>query len=124
MDIEHIEKNGQVFAQIPLEQLEALLANHEMLQNLVDYNKAVEEAEEFLSADFTFALHQAYHAGQSVIPLWRNYRGMTQNELAHKANIPQSYLSAIETGQKPGSIQAIKKIATALNVTIDDLILE
>jgi transcriptional regulator with XRE-family HTH domain len=36
--------------------------------------------------------------------------------------VPQSYISEIETGKKPGSIDAWRRLAAALDVTIDDLL--
>ena len=45
-----------------------------------------------------------------------------KHELAAAANIAASYLSDIEHGKKPGSIKATKRIATTLNLTVDDLI--
>ena len=47
---------------------------------------------------------------------------MRAGELATAAGIANSYLSDIENGKKPGSINAMKRIAIALDVTIDDLI--
>jgi len=37
------------------------------------------------------------------------------------AGIPSSYLSAIERAVKPGSVKALKSLATALDVPLDDL---
>ncbi len=122
MDVERIEKNGKIFAQIPIEDFEALLEDRDMLEDIAAYDQAVKNAGEFLPAEFTYELSEAYQAGKSLIPLWREYRSMIQSELAERAGIPQSYLSAIESGKKPGSVPAIKAIALALNVTTDDLI--
>jgi transcriptional regulator with XRE-family HTH domain len=35
-----------------------------------------------------------------------------------------SYLSEIETGKKAGSIAVLKRLAAALGVTVDDVIVE
>jgi transcriptional regulator with XRE-family HTH domain len=43
-------------------------------------------------------------------------------DLAAKSGVVQSYLSEIETGKKPGSLAAMKAVAEALGVTIDDLV--
>jgi DNA-binding Xre family transcriptional regulator len=61
-------------------------------------------------------------AGESPIRVWREHRGLTARDLAGKAAISAAYLSELETGKKDGSVSAIKKIADALGVTIDDLI--
>lgn len=54
--------------------------------------------------------------------VWRTHRGMTARSLAVAAGIPSSYLSAIERGVKPGSVKALKSLATALDVPLDDLV--
>ena len=61
-------------------------------------------------------------AGENAVRVWREYRGMKAGELAAAAGIVGSYLSAIENGKKPGSIKALKAIAGALDVTIEDLV--
>ena len=87
------------------------------------YNSLTKEKEEFIPLEMTLALQKAFQEDKSVISIWREYRDMTQVELAKKSNIPQSYLSDIETGKKPGSKKAIVSIAKALEISIDDLIL-
>ena len=47
---------------------------------------------------------------------------MKAGELATAAGIAKSYLSSIETEKKPGSVSAMRRIAIALDVTIDDLV--
>ncbi|RDJ21796.1 XRE family transcriptional regulator [Bosea caraganae] len=61
-------------------------------------------------------------AGENVVRVWREHRGLTASALAEKAGIAQSYLSQIETGKREGTLQTMKKIADALKVTVDDLI--
>ena len=60
--------------------------------------------------------------GESPISAYRNYRGMTQQELAAAAGINAVYLSQIETGKRAGSAKTLASLARALNVTMDDLI--
>ena len=47
---------------------------------------------------------------------------MTARSLAVAAGIPNSYLSATERRVKPGSLKALKSLATALDVPLDDLV--
>ena len=56
------------------------------------------------------------------IKVIRKYRELTQQELAAKAKVSRPFLTEIETGKKNGSIQALKQIADALEVSIDVLI--
>jgi len=53
----------------------------------------------------------------------RNKQGLTQDELARKADLPYTTLTKIETNviTKP-SIQTVIKIAKGLGITIDDLV--
>jgi hypothetical protein len=60
--------------------------------------------------------------GEHPIRIWREFRGFTATTLANKAGIPQSYLSAIESRKKPGSIDAYARLSAALGVPVDDLI--
>ncbi|MXY24049.1 MAG: helix-turn-helix transcriptional regulator [Acidobacteria bacterium] len=60
--------------------------------------------------------------GEHPVRAWRTHRSMTARALAAKAGIPSSYLSAIERGAKPGSVKALKSLATALGVSLDDLV--
>ena len=69
-----------------------------------------------------FELVERIADGDHPVRVWRNYRGMKAGELATIANVAASYLSDIENGKKPGSVKAMKRIADALNVTVDDLI--
>ena len=50
------------------------------------------------------------------------WNSLTARALAGAAGIPSSYLSAIERGVKPGSVKALKSLATALDVPLDDLV--
>jgi len=53
----------------------------------------------------------------------RNKQGLTQDELARKADLPYTTLTKIETNviTKP-TIQTVIKIANGLGISIDDLI--
>lgn len=62
--------------------------------------------------------------GENSIAVFRKYRGLTVSDLAASAGISQPYLSEIEGGKKTGSVAVLKRIATALNVDLDDLVME
>ena len=61
-------------------------------------------------------------AGESPVRVWREHRGLTMAALAERAGIARPYLSQIETGKRDGTAQTMKKLALALDVTVDDLI--
>ena len=57
------------------------------------------------------------------IKQFRNKQGLTQDELARKADLPYTTLTKIETNviTKP-SIQTVMKIAKGLGIGVDELI--
>lgn len=60
--------------------------------------------------------------GEHPVRLWREQRGLTLSDLATRASVAVSYLSEIESGRKPGSIRAFRKLAQALDLSVDDLV--
>ena len=61
-------------------------------------------------------------AGESLVRLWREHRGLTAAQLADAADISAGYLSELETGKKTGSLETLRRIAAVLKLDIDDLI--
>lgn len=68
------------------------------------------------------ALVRRIVGGENPVRVWREHRGVKGTELASAAGIAQSYLSQIEGGKRGGSIGALRAIAAALDVTIDDIV--
>ena len=63
-------------------------------------------------------------AGEHPVRIWREHRGLSQEQLAGNAHIARSYLAEIEGRKKPGSLDAYRKLANALGLTVDDLMPE
>ena len=74
--------------------------------------------EEMVPADVVNALLD----GGNPIRVWREHRGLSAKDLAKKAELAPAYLSQIESGKGEGTIATLRSIATALDVTVDDLI--
>lgn len=53
----------------------------------------------------------------------RKAKKLTQYRLAELADVTYSYISFIETGRKKPSLESLVKIATALEVTLDRILL-
>ena len=60
--------------------------------------------------------------GENKVRVWRAYRGMSARDLAAATELSAPYISEIESGKKDGSVSAMKKIAEALKVDLDDLV--
>ena len=48
----------------------------------------------------------------------RREKDLSQEELAHRASIHQTYLSGVETGKRNPSVGVLERVAKALNVDI------
>ena len=48
----------------------------------------------------------------------RKEKDLSQEELAHRADIHQTYLSGVERGRRNPSVGVLERIANALNVDI------
>lgn len=68
------------------------------------------------------AYAERMRAGEHPIRVWRDVRGIGLNQLAKRAKVARGYISEIENGKKPGSIAALKRIADALKIGLDDTV--
>jgi ribosome-binding protein aMBF1 (putative translation factor) len=59
---------------------------------------------------------------ESPVKVWREKRGLSQRELAEKAEVSASYLAEIETGKKPGSADALRKLSRVLAIGMEYLV--
>jgi ribosome-binding protein aMBF1 (putative translation factor) len=60
-------------------------------------------------------------AGEHPVRVWRVHRGLTRETLATAAQVAPSYVTEIETRKKPGSFDALAKLAAALKISLDDI---
>jgi len=107
---------------IPLDEYEALKLAAVDLEDLRTYDRAMAAIdhgeEELVPGDVVARML----AGERPLRVWREYRGMTQAALAEASSVNRVQISNIEAGEKSGSIDTLKKLADALDITIDDLI--
>lgn len=52
----------------------------------------------------------------------RNRRGLSQDELAVKANTSRKHISLVETGNRGPSVDLLVDLANALEVSVDDIL--
>ncbi len=120
--VQLILKEGQPeYAVVPYEMYTQLVDDAEMLEDIRDFDEAmkrIEEGEELVPMELVVAIFEGGHP----IKVWREYREMTQPELAKKAGISAAYLSQIESGKRTGSTDVLKAIAEALNLMLDDIV--
>lgn len=123
MNIQIIERDGQPeWAVIPYDLYLRLAEDAEMLQDIRDYDalKALVERgeEELIPSEVVYAILE----GENPIKVWREYRKLTQQQLAEAAGISTPYLSQIETSKRTGTTEVLTAIAKILQVSLDEIV--
>jgi DNA-binding XRE family transcriptional regulator len=122
MKVQVIERDGHPeWAVIRYEDYLALLEKAELMEDIVAFDSAmaaVESGEETIPLKVVDSLL----AGESPIRVWREYRNLTQAQLAEQAGVKQSYIAMLEAGERQGTVDVLVKIARVLKVDVDDLL--
>ena len=122
-EIQIIERDGKPeWAVLPYGKYLQLLDQSELLEDIHDFdaiNAAIDRhEEELIPAEVVYAILD----GENPIKVWREYRELTQQQLADTAGISKPYLSQIETGKRTGTTEILSAIAKALDVSLDEVI--
>jgi len=123
MSVQIIERDGKPeWAVIPYELYLQLAEELEMLQDIGDYDavrmKIERGEEELIPSDVVYAIMD----GENPIKVWREYRRLTQQQLAQAAGISTPYLSQLETGKRTGATEVLTAIAKVLKVSLDEIV--
>ncbi|MGJ3231234.1 MAG: helix-turn-helix domain-containing protein [Oceanicaulis sp.] len=59
---------------------------------------------------------------ESKVRVWREHRGVSAAALARTTGLSAAYISQIEGGKREPGIDALKRLAAALKLDIDDLV--
>ena len=103
-----------------------VLLSEEDYEDLVDGSHAEAILARIEAGEETWPMEvvAARAKGENSVSVFRKYRGLSVTELAQAAGISQPYLSEIEKGRKTGSVDVLKRLATALRVDLDDLVMD
>jgi len=118
MSIQTIVENGQTFVKMPL-------AEYEALEEALDIRMADAIMERVRNGESELWPGEVVNrlvAGENPVRVVREWRGLTQKELALGAGVTQGFLSGLEAGEKEPRIVTLKAIAQTLGVAIDDLL--
>jgi DNA-binding XRE family transcriptional regulator len=108
---------------------DSLLEAHDQMMRIAEYSqnlyeyvltkaKLVSGDEELIPSEIVYAILD----GGNPIKVWREFRHLTQTQLAEMAGMSTPYLSQIETGKRTGTAEVLNSIAQALRVTLDEII--
>lgn len=121
MTVQQIEIAGQKMVLLTKAQFDRLA---EAAENYADICAAVaakertDAGEEYVPAEVVNRIVD----GESALKVWRDHRGLTQEELASKVGKKGSWLGKMEKGKLKGDVQIWRKLAAALNVELDDIL--
>lgn len=117
--VQVIARDGKPeYAVLPYKEYKRLATLAEEADDIRAFDEAVASDEELLPAEMVGRLV----AGENPLLVWREYRGLTQAQLAAQAGAGQSYIAMIEGGERQGSVTKLRALARALNVNVDDLL--
>ena len=121
-EIQIIERDGKPeWAILPYEDYLHLIEQAEHLEDIKDFDSisaAMERGdEELIPAEVVNAILD----GQNPIKIWREYRGLTQQQVADAIQISKPYLSQIETGKRTGTTNVLSAIAEVLNISLEQI---
>ncbi len=114
-----------------------IAGQHMVLLTKAEYERMADAAESYADICAAVAARERADAGEEYVPgalvdriidgepalkVWREYRGLTQEELAAKVGKQGSWLAKIERGKLKGDVQIWRKLAVALNVELVDIL--
>ena len=104
-----ITQNGKpAFAVVPWDEYQRLLRNQ------VD----ADDSDIWFPNDVV----KANIRGDTLVKAWREYFGLTQEELADRAGIKQPSLARLERGDSTPRKSTLKKLADAMDISVEQLI--
>ena len=124
MTTQIIKKDGKPeYAVVPIDKYHALLQVAEELDELVAFDSAVREMEAGYDELVPHKIAKRLVSGvERPLKIWREYRGLTQVDLATRAGISQAQIAQMEGGKREGKVSVLRKLADALKVDMDDLV--
>ena len=119
MKAQLLKKDGKPeFAVLPIAEYRRLLQRLEELEEIKDFRDYKRSpAESFPAAVVNRLLDR-----EIPVKVWREYRGLTQGQLAERTGVTVAHISQIESGKRECSVKLLKALAAALDVDVEMLL--
>lgn len=118
MNVQFIEKEGhREWAVLPYTTYQHLLDAYEMLRDIQAFDQAIAREEEMIPVQWIDRLLN----GESPVQVWREYRQMTQDELAQLCGVTREVIKAVEMKTRQPDPQLCANLARCLRVEADEL---
>lgn len=121
MNTEILTIKGEKFAVLPFNLYEKLMEKLEDLQDIADCKEIKAQIARGEMELFPANVVNAIINGENKIKVYREYRGLTQAELATQANLSLAMIKKLESSETSGSIKSLKTIAKVLCLDLDDI---
>lgn len=121
MTAQIIEIAGQKMAILPVADYERLVELAEDQADIAAAERAEQrrkEGEEYIP----FELVNAIINGGNTLKIWREYRGMSQRQLAETVKCRPATISELENDKAQGKPKTWRALASALDVELDDIV--
>jgi DNA-binding XRE family transcriptional regulator len=122
--VQIIERDGQPeYAVVPIETYRRLLALAEDMEDIRAYDRAMAEIDRGEDEVLPAEVAERLLSGEThPLRIWREYRGLTQQQLAQAVGVGKSYISQIEAGKKQAAVGVLQALSRTLAVDMEDLV--
>lgn len=93
----------------------------EMLADVRAYDAAKARLEDGEDELIPLEITERRLRGEPPLRIWREYRQLTQEQLAKKSKVSRPLIAAIETHRKTGSVSTWKELGSTLDVSWEQL---
>ena len=119
--VQVIEKDGKpAFYVVPADLWERMREAAENAEDIADLERFDREDD---GVRYPAAVAYAMADGATALRAWREHKGMTLQALADAAGVSKPYVSQIEGGKRRGLGATLKKLARALDLPVEALML-
>lgn len=118
MSVQFINHNDKPeYAVLPFDEYQLLLKRAEVWEDNKTFDLSLLSDEETIPLEVVERL-----IDENQLLVWREYRGLSQADLANRSGVSVDIIQQIETSQTTGSVAELKALAGVLSLDIDDLV--
>lgn len=119
MKVQLLEKNGKPeFAVLTIAEYRELVQRLEDLEDAQDLRDYRRRPGESFPAEVVNRLLE----GENPVRIWREFRGISQSQLAERTAVTVAHISQIESGKRECSVKLLRSLAKVLEVDADLLL--